>query len=328
MKFVARFVVLAVAVLVVGVFAGVAHADEEGYPSKPIRLVVPLPPGGITDVLARIIAQKLTESWKQPVVVDNRGGGGTIIGSDIVAKAPPDGHTLLLVAPALVINPSLRRDMPYDAEKSFAPVTLLVLSPAVLVVHPSLSVNTVRELISLAKSRPGQINYASGGNASGAHLAGELLKRRAGIDMVHVPYKGQAMVLPAVLSGQVPVTFIQLPTVRALIAQGKLRALAVIGGARSPAMPDLPTIAEAAGLPGFKINTWFGIVAPAGTPSRIVSRLNLEIGNIMRMPDVRERLAPEGAEPATGTPEEFAAFIRSEIATSAELVKIAGARVD
>ena len=222
----------------------------------------------------------------------------------------------------------LARELPYDAEKSFAPVTLLVFSPAVLVVHPSLSVNSVRELIALAKSRPGEINFASGGNASGAHLAGELLKRRAGINMVHVPYKGQAMVLPAVLSGQVPVTFIQLPTVRSLIAQGKLRALAVIGGARSPAMPDLPTIAEAAGLPGFKVNTWFGVVAPAGTPSRIVSRLNGEIGKIMHMPDVRELLVTQGAEPATGTPEEFAAFIRTEIATSAELVRVAGARVD
>ena len=326
MKVVARFVVLAV--LVVGVFARVAHAEEEDYPSKAIRFVVPLPPGGLTDVLARVVAQKLTESWKQPVTVDNRGGGGTIIGTDIVAKAAPDGYTILLAPPALAINPSLRSDMPYDAEKSFAPVTLLVLSPAVLVVHPSLQVNTVRELIALAKSRPGELNYASGGNASGAHLAGELLKRRAGINMVHVPYKGQGMVLPAVLSGQVPVTIIQMPTVRALLAQGKLRALAVVSGERSKAMPDLPTIAEAAGLPEFNVNTWFGVVAPAGTPIRIVSRLNSEIGKIMRMPDVRDMLVPRGAEPATGTPEEFAAFIRGEIATAAELVKIAGARVD
>ncbi len=326
MKPIGHFWVFAVAVLILGVYAGGALAQD--YPNKAIRFVVPLPPGGLTDLLARIIAQKLTESWKQPVTVDNRGGGGTIIGTDIVAKAPPDGYTILLAPPALVINPSLRSDMPYDAEKSFSPVTLLVLSPAVLVVHRSLSVNSVRELIALARSRPGQINYATGGNGSGAHLAGELLKRMTGIDMVHVPYKGQGLVIPVVLSGQVPVTFIQMPTVRSFITRGDLRALAVTSGVRSKAMPDLPTIAEAAELPDFSVNTWFGVVAPAGTPSGVVSRLNSEIGKIMRMPDVRERLVPEGAEPATGTPEAFAAFLRSEIENSAKLVKIAGARLD
>ena len=326
MKFIARFVALAVTGIALGMQAGGARAQE--YPSKPIRIVVPTPPGGIVDLLARLIGQKLTESWKQPVTVDNRGGGGTIIATDIVAKTPPDGYTILLVAPNLAINPSLHRKLPYDAERSFAPVTLLVLSPTVLVVHPSLPVNTLRELIALAKSRPGQINYGSNGNASGGHLAMELLKRMAGIDMLHIPYKGPASAVTGLLAGQVSLMFAQVPTVRAIIARGELRALAVARGVRSQALPDVPTIAEAGGLPDFKFDTWFGIVAPAGTPGGIVSRLNSEIGKIMRMPDVRDMLVPRGAEPATGTPEEFAAFIRGEIATAAELVKIAGARVD
>ena len=323
MKFIARFAALAA--LALAIFAGGAAADE--YPGKPIRLVVPYPPGSVTDLLARVIAQKLTESWKQPVVVENRGGGGSVIGTEIVAKAPSDGYTLLIVAPDLAINQSLRSKLPYDAEKSFAPVALLVFSPTVLCVNPSLPVNNLRELIAYAKSRPGQLSYASGGNGTGAHLAMELLKNIAGIEIVHVPYKGVAAAVTAVLAGEVQVAFAQMSTARPQFLAGKLRALAVSSSTRSRAMPDLPSVAEA-GLPGFKADVWFGVVAPAGTPGAIVSRLNSEIGQIMRAPDVQQQLLPQGIEPATGTPAEFAAFISVEIAKWAEVVKRTGARVD
>ena len=325
MKFIGRFVALAVAALALGMPAGGAVADE--YPSKPIRFVAPYPPGSVTDLLARIIGQKLGESWKQPVIVENRGGGGSVIGTDIVAKAPPDGYTILMVAPDLAINQSLRSRLPYDAEKSFAPVTLLVSSPTVLCVHPSLPVTNLRELIAYAKARPGQLSYASGGNGTVGHLGMELLKHMAGIDMVHVPYKGTAAVVTAVLTGEVKLAFAQMSTARPQSLSGKLRILAVASEARAQAMPDLPTVAEA-GLPGFKADVWFGVVAPAGTPSAIVSRLNSEIGNIMRMPDVRAQLLPQGIEPMTDTPEEFAALIHAEIAKWGKLVKETGARVD
>lgn len=325
MKLIVRLVVLAAAAFVLGMSAGGAIADD--YPSKPIRFVAPYPPGSVTDILARIVGQKLTASWKQPVVVENRGGGGSVIGTDIVAKAPPDGYTILLVAPDLAINQSLRSQLPYDAQKSFAPVTLLVFGPTVLCVHPSLPVTNLRELIAYAKARPGQLSYASGGNGTVGHLGMELLKHMAGIDMVHIPYKGTAAVVTAVLTGEVQVAFAQMATVRPQFMSGKLRVLAVASGVRAQAMPDLPTVAEA-GLPGFKADVWFGVVAPAGTPSAIVSRLNSEIGKIMRMPDVREQLLPQGIEPVTNTPEEFAALIHTEIAKWSELVKKTGARVD
>jgi len=313
------------AALVLGIFGGGAAADE--YPGKPIRIVVPYPPGSVTDLLARLIAQKLIEVWKQPVVVENRGGGGSVIGTEIVAKAPPDGYTLLVVAPDLAINQSLRSKLPYDAEKSFAPVTLLVFSPTVLSVNPSLPVSNLRELIAHAKSRPGQLSYASGGNGTGAHLAMELLKHMAGVDIVHVPYKGVAAAVTALLAGEVQATFAQMSTARPQFLAGKLRPLAVSSSARSRAMPDLPTVAEA-GLPGFKADVWFGVVAPAGTPGAIVSRLNNEIGQILRATDVQQQLLPQGIEPATGSPADFAAFLSAEIAKWAEVVKRTGARVD
>lgn len=306
-------------------FQGNAVADE--FPARPIRIVVPYPPGSVTDLLGRLIAQRLNESWKQPVVVENRGGGGSVIGTEIVARAAPDGYTLLVVAPDIAINQSLRSKLPYDAEKSFAPVTLLVFSPTVLCVNPSLPVNTLRELISYAKARPGQLSYASGGNGTGAHLAMELLKSMAGVDILHVPYKGVAAAVTGLLAGEVQVEFAQMSTARAQFQAGKLRALAVSSSARSRAMPDLPTVAEA-GLPGFKADVWFGIVAPAGTPAAIVARLNGEIGQIMRAAEVQQQLLPQGIEPAPGTPGEFAAFITAEIAKWGEVVHRTGARID
>lgn len=327
MKLIGRIVALASAAvaLALGIPAGGAFADE--YPSKPIRFVAPYPPGSVTDLLARTIGQKLTESWKQPVVVENRGGGGSVIGTDIVAKAPPDGYTILMVAPDLAINQTLRSGLPYDAEKSFAPVARLVFSPTVLCVHPSLPVSNLRELIAHAKSSTVRLSYASGGNATVGHLGMELLKHMAGIDMVHVPYKGTAAVVRAVLAGEVQVAFAQMSTARPQHAAGKLRILAIASGTRSQAMPELPTVAEA-GVPGFKAEVWFGVVAPAGTPSGIISRLNGEMRKIMQMPDVRKQLLSQGIEAATNTPDEFAAFIRAEIAQWGELVKKTGARVD
>jgi tripartite-type tricarboxylate transporter receptor subunit TctC len=308
------------------VLAG-STAAQTSYPNKPIRFVVPYPPGGFTDILARIVGQKLTESWAQPVLIENRGGGGSTIGTDIVAKAPSDGYTILMVAPDLAINPSLYPKLPYDTVKDFAPVTLVAWGPMALVVHPSLSAHSVNELIALAKSEPHPLNYASGGNGTGGHLAMELFKTMAGVNMVHVPYKGIGPASNDLLGGQVSLMFLQMAVARPLILAGKLRALAVAGGQRSQAMPELPTVAEA-GLPGFDVNPWFGIITRADTPKDIVAKLSTEIGNIMRLPEVKERLSSQGGEPVTDTPEEFTAFVKSEIVKWSKVVKESGARVD
>ncbi len=325
MKLIRRFATLTATVFALGMLSGGAFAEE--YPSKPIRLVAPYPPGSVTDLLARMIGQKLTESWKQPVIVDNRGGGGSVIGTDTVAKAPPDGYTILMVAPDLAINQSLHSKLPYDAQKSFAPVTLLVTSPTVLIVNPSLPVGNLRELIAYAKSRPGRLSYASGGNGTVGHLGMEMLKNMGGIDMLHVPYKGTAAVVSAVLAGEVQVAFAQMSTVRPHALSGKLRVLANASGVRAQAMPDVPTVAEA-GLPGYKADVWFGLVAPAGTPGAIVSRLNREIGSILNMPDVRAQLLSQGIEPRPGTADEFAALIDTEIVKWGEIVRKTGSRLD
>lgn len=325
MKLIRRFATLTATVFALGMLSGGAFAEE--YPIKPIRLVAPYPPGSVTDLLARMIGQKLTESWKQPVIVDNRGGGGSVIGTDTVAKAPPDGYTILMVAPDLAINQSLHSKLPYDAQKSFAPVTLLVTSPTVLIVNPSLPVGNLRELIAYAKARPGRLSYASGGNGTVGHLGMEILKHLGGIDMLHVPYKGTAAVVSAVLAGEVQVAFAQMSTVRPHALSGKLRVLANASGVRSQAMPDVPTVAEA-GLPGYKADVWFGLVAPAGTPGAIVSRLNREIGSILNMPDVRAQLLSQGIEPRPGTADEFAALIDTEIVKWGEIVRKTGSRLD
>ena len=325
MKLIRRFATLTATVFALGMLSGGAFAEE--YPIKPIRLVAPYPPGSVTDLLARMIGQKLTESWKQPVIVDNRGGGGSVIGTDTVAKAPPDGYTILMVAPDLAINQSLHSKLPYDAQKSFAPVTLLVTSPTVLIVNPSLPVGNLRELIAYAKARPGRLSYASGGNGTVGHLGMEMLKNMGGIDMLHVPYKGTAAVVSAVLAGEVQVAFAQMSTVRPHALSGKLRVLANASGVRAQAMPDVPTVAEA-GLPGYKADVWFGLVAPAGTPGAIVSRLNREIGSILNMPDVRAQLLSQGIEPRPGTADEFAALIDTEIVKWGEIVRKTGSRLD
>jgi tripartite-type tricarboxylate transporter receptor subunit TctC len=325
MKLIFRLASLIMCAAVLGVAMGSVLAQD--YPSRPIRFIVPYPPGGFTDLLARAIGQKLTESWSQAVVVENRGGGGSTIGTEIVAKAPPDGYTILLVAPDLAINPGLYRKLPYDAVKSFAPVTLAAWSPVILAVHPSVPAKSVKELIALAKSKPGQLNYASGGIGTGAHIAMELFKSMTEIDMVHIPYKGVGPAVTALLAGQVSMMFGQMPITLPHVKAGKLWALAVASAKRSPAMPDLPTVAEA-GVPGFEASPWFGVVAPAGIPKEVITKLNTEIVKIINMPDIQQRLSGLGAEPVGSTPEGFAAHIQAEIVKWGEVVKRSGARAD
>jgi len=306
-----------------------AGANAQAYPSKPIRLVVPYPAGGPLDIMARAIGQKLTEAWNQPVVVDNRAGAGGNIGADLVAKAAPDGYTLLMGAVATqAINPALYSKIPYDAAKDFAAVALVAQVPNILVVNPAVPVKSVHELIELARAKPGTLNFASGSTGSTGHLAGELFKTMAGVDMVHIPYKGAAPATTDLLAGQVQLMFDNLANALPNVKAGKLRALAVTTLARSPAVPELPTIAES-GLPGFDLSTWFGLLVPAGTPPEIVAKLNAEVVRALNASDMRERLQRMGAEPpANNTPEHFAVFIRSEAAKYAKVVKSSGAKVD
>ena len=314
------------ALLLAAALAAPALADV--YPSKPIRFVVAFPPGGGTDIIARSVAQKLSERLAQQVVVDNRPGAGGNIGTDIVAKSAPDGYTLLMgSAGPLAINASLFKTMPFDPIRDLAPVTLAATTPNVLVVHPSLKVSTVKELIELAKAKPGQINFASSGFGTPAQLAGELFNSMAGVKLVHVPYKGAAPALADLLGGQVQLMFSTMPPALPHVKDGKLRALAVTSARRSPAAPDLPTVGEAA-LPGFEANTWHGVVLPAGAQPAIVALLNREIVAILHLPEVVERLSAQGAEPVGSTPEEFAAYIRSETVKWAKVVRDSGAKAE
>ena len=305
-----------------------AAAAADAYPARPIRFVVAFPPGGGTDIIARSIAQKLSRRLAQQVVVDNRPGAGGNIGTDIVAKSAPDGYTMLMgSAGPLAINASLFASMPFDPVRDLAPVTLAASTPNVLVVHPSLRAATVKELIALARTRPGEINFASSGHGTPAHLAGELFNSMAGVKMVHVPYKGAAPALADLLGGQVQLMFSTMPPALPHVKDGKLRALAVTSLKRSRATPDLPTVDEAA-LPGFEANTWHGVVLPAGTPAIIITRLNREIVAILHLHEIVERLASQGAEPVGSTPEEFAAYIKSETVKWAKVVRVSGAKAE
>ncbi len=302
-------------------------AKGQAYPTKPIRLIVPFAIGSTTDTLARIVGQKLAESWGQQVVVDNRAGAGGNIGTDIVAKAAADGYTLLMAAGSHAINPSLYRKLPYDAVKDFAPVTQVGSAPQLLVSHAGLAAASIRELIALAKARARQIHYASGGNGTPSHLSMELFKSMAGVDLVHVPYKGGETVLNAVLSGEVQLTFGNIRSMMPHVKLGKLKALAVTSSSRSPAAPEVPTIAES-GLPGYSVTAWWGMLAPAGTPKAIITQLHRELARLLQAPALRERLAAVGIDTAGSSPEAFGAFIRREIATWAKVVKDSGARID
>ena len=303
-------------------------AAEQAYPSKPIRLVVPFPAGGSLDVVARAIGQKLTEAWGQPVVIDNRPGAGGNIGADLVAKSAPDGYTILEGALSThAVNVSLYAKMPYDPIKDFAPITLVAVTPNVLVLNASYPVNSVPELLAYARANPGKLSFGSGSNGSAGHLAGELFKTEAGVDMVHIPYKGGAPALQALLAGDTQLMFDNLANSAAQLKAGKLKALAVTTAKRSSLMPELPTLSET-GLPGFDIYTWWGFMAPAGTPKEIVAKWNAEVTRILNSPEMKAFFAQQGAEPAPDSPEQFAALIRSEISKYAKIVKQSGAKVD
>ncbi|MEO8537485.1 MAG: tripartite tricarboxylate transporter substrate binding protein [Betaproteobacteria bacterium] len=324
----ARGYALALCAAVAGLASAVAPAVAQTFPAHPAKLVVPFPAGGPLDATGRTIAQKLSEAWGQNVVVENKPGAGGNIGADLVAKSPPDGYTVVMGALSThAVNPSLYAKMPYDAQKDFAPITLVAVTPNVLVVIPSLPVNSVKELIAYAKANPGKLSFGSGSTGSAGHLAGELLKVDAGIDMVHVPYKGAAPAMQALLAGDTQLMFDNLANAMAQVKAGKLKALAVTTARRSPLVPELPTMAEA-GVPGFDISTWFGLMAPAGTPPDVIAKWNADVTRILKSPDMRERLLAQGAEAAPDSPAEFATFIAAELARYARVIEASGAKID
>jgi tripartite-type tricarboxylate transporter receptor subunit TctC len=303
-------------------------ANAQSYPNKPIRLVVPQPPGGGNDTIARMIAQKLSVALKQQVAVDNRAGAGGLVGAEIGAKAPPDGYTLLLgnVA-ALAIIPNVQAKPPYDPIKDFAPISLIASAPLLVVVHPSLPVTSVKQLIALAKAKPGQLNYASNGVGSSTHLATELFKMMTKTDLVHVPYKGLGPATTDLLSGQVQIMFSSAVAMMPHAKAGRLRAIAMTGAKRSPAIPDVPTVAEA-GVPDYESGSWYGIVAPAGTPQPVIDLLSREIATATRAPDISDRLVAEAVIPVGSTPGEFAKYIQKEYTRVGQVIKSSGARFE
>ena len=305
-----------------------ALACAQAYPAKPIRLIVPYPPGGSADILARAIGQKAGEGLAQPIVVENRPGAGTLIGTDALAKSAPDGYALMLgTVSSHAINPALNSRLPFDPLKDFTPILLVASIPFAMIVHPSVPARSVQEFIALARARPGQLNYSSAGNGTSNHLAGELLKSMTGIELTHAPYKGSAPALNDLISGQVSLMFDLVLTAAPHIKSGAVRGLAVTGKQRSAVLPELPTVAET-GLPNYEVSAWFGIFGPAGLPHQVVQRLNGEFVNAMQQPELRQRLASLGADPLTSSAEEFSAYLRSEIDKWAKVVKASGMKAD
>jgi tripartite-type tricarboxylate transporter receptor subunit TctC len=298
----------------------------DAYPSKPLRFILPFPPGGGTDILGRLIAERLAAALGQPVVIENRGGAGGNVGTEAAARSAPDGYTIVLVAPSLAISPTLYSKLNYDAVKDFAPVSLVATVPNVVITQPSLP-GTLQEFAALARSRPGGLNFGSGGSGTSNHLAGELFNIVAGVQLVHIPYKGVNLAMQDVLGGNVHFVVIGIPAAAPHIKAGKLRALAVLAPARSPALPDVPTAAES-GMPAFEVTTWYGVLAPASTPRPIVTRLNQELVRIMHSAELKAPLAASGTDPVTSTPEEFAAYIRQEIAKWGDVVRKANLKAD
>lgn len=317
---------LAAAALVA--LAPLAGIGAEPFPGKQVRFVVPYPPGGPLDTVARLLGQKVSASIKHPVVIDNVPGAGGNIGAGVVARAAPDGYTILMGAVAThAINPTLYSTIPYNAEKDFLAVTQVASTPNVLVVNNAIEANSVAEFIKLAKSKPGKLNFGSGSTGSAGHLAGELFKTMAGVDMAHIPYKGAAGAMQDLIGGRVDLMFDNLASSLSQVKGGRVRALAVTTSKRTKLAPELPTIAES-GLPGFDISTWFGIFVPAGTPRPVVDRLHAEFTRALAAPDVREKMLALGAEPVGSTPEQFAAYVKAEAAKYAKLVRTSGAKVD
>jgi tripartite-type tricarboxylate transporter receptor subunit TctC len=298
----------------------------QGYPTKPIRIVVPFSAGGGTDLIARAVGQKMSEHWRQPVVVENRVGAGGVIGADAVAKAAPDGYTLLMCSPQEVaVNHHVYAKVPYDPERDFAPISLITVTPLVVAATPGLPVKNIRDLIALAKAKPGTLGFATPGTASTQHLTGEMLMAAAGIKLVHIPYKGAGQSIPDVIGGQVPLGVYGILTISPQAKAGKLRMLAVTTPRRSPIAPEVPTLAES-GFPGFHTSLWFGLLAPAATPRPVVEALHAEVVRILKLPDVAERIAAQGGEIVGNTPAEFAAFIAAESAKYAKIIREAGIR--
>jgi tripartite-type tricarboxylate transporter receptor subunit TctC len=317
---------LAAAALVA--LAPLAGLAAEPFPGKQIRFVVPYPPGGPLDTVARLLGQKVSASIRHPVVIDNVPGAGGNIGAGVVARAAPDGYTVLMGAVAThAINPTLYATIPYDAEKDFIAVTQIASTPNVLVVNNDVEAKSVAEFIKLAKSKPGKLNFGSGSTGSAGHLAGELFKTMAGVDMAHIPYKGAAAAMQDLIGGRVDLMFDNLASSLSQVKGGRVRALAVTTAKRTPLAPELPTIAES-GLAGFDVSTWFGLFVPAGTPRPVVDRLHAEFTKALAAPDVREKMLNLGAEPVGSTPEQFAAYVKAEAAKYAKLVKASGAKVD
>jgi len=321
------YALVRVLIVAVGLLSADACLAQKGggYPSRPVRLVVPFAPGGTNDAIARIVAEKLAARLGQPFVVDNRGGANMVLGSEIVSRANADGHTIVIVGAGHSVNPSLRKRLPYDTLRDFAPIGLVAKGPYVMVVHPSVPAKTVGEFISWVKARPGEVNYASTGSGSPPHLAAELFKAAAGIDMQHIPYKGGGAVLPDLLGGRVSLFFGSVSTLKPQVQAGRLRAIAVTTTKRSPAMPELPTFIES-GVKGYEVTGWYGLLVPGKTPSATVDRLNRELSQVLNDADARKRLARRGLEPAPGTAAEFAALIRSEIPKWAKVMRTAGVR--
>ena len=308
--------------------AAPALAAEMAYPVKPIRWIVPFPPSGITDIVARLVGQKMTEAWGQNVLVDNRPGAGGVIGTDLIAKANPDGYTIGGTPLNFLLYPTLYRKVPFNVPRDFLPISLVASIPSILMVHPSVAAHSVRELIALARNKPGVLSYASGGGVgSGSHVAAELFKRLAGVDIVHVPYKGGAAAAIAIASGEVQVLFGTSASIMPTVKAGRVRPLAVTSAKRLNVLPDLPTIAEA-GVPGFETEEMQGVVAPAGTPPQIIRKLNTEIVRILKLPDVNGKLTEIGAAPVATSPEAFAAYIDREIKKWADLFRGSNVAVD
>ncbi len=308
-------------------FAWPLATPAQSYPAKSTKLIVPFPAGGIADIYARIIGSRVAASWRQPVVVENRTGAGGNIGAEAVAKSAPDGYTLVMGSLGThAVNVSLFPKLPYDPVRDFSPIALVLEAEGLLVVHPAVPAQSVLDLIAYGRAHPGRLTFASAGMGTASHLAGELFRTMALVEMTHVPYKGNVPAITDLLAGQTSVLFATMPTVMPFAKTGRLRALATIGAARSAAAPDLPTVAES--LPGFEVNNWIGLFAPAGTPADIVRRWNGEVMRIMQSPDIRARLPAEGARFSPNTPEQFGEFVKAEIAKWAPVVKASGARVD
>ncbi len=315
---------LALVVVAATVAAGLSwQALAQQYPSRPVRIISPFPPGGGNDALCRIVAPRLSENLKQQVIVDNRAGANGIVGTEVAARSAPDGYTIVLIPSGHAVNASLYKKLPFDSIRDFTPITLVASSPLVLAVHPSLPVKNVKDVIALARARPGQLTYVSSGVGASGHLGGALFETLTHTKMVHIPYKGMALAITDLMSGQVTMTFGTSLSVVPQVRSGRLRALATTGTKRSPALPDLPTVAEA-GVPGYEASLWYGFVGPARMPTEIVNRLHSAIVSVLQLPEIRERLASQGVDPQYNTPEEFAKLLVSDLDRWAKLVQRAG----